>query len=135
MQNGHPIRAPKSGLFGWLKRPSRDELEWRAELEALAHDPEVRQARAAVLVGGLPESVALAAERRGQFDWRPLAAALDTLYAAKGGSLGVRAFLMSPQRSLSGGVPIDLIARKGELQQVARAAYDESARTDLARFA
>ena len=98
-----------------------------------AVNPEIVEARAAVLVGGLPEEAAKAAERRGQVDWRPLAAALDTLYVAKGGSLAVRMFLMSPQKSLRGDIPVDLIARKGDLQLVARAAYTESARTDLAR--
>lgn len=104
-----------------------------AKRSPLTRDPEVVQARAAVLVGGLPEAAAKAAERRGQVDWRPLAAALDTLYLAKGGSLGVRMFLMSPQKSLSGNVPVELIARNIDLQGVARAAYSESARANLAR--
>jgi hypothetical protein len=106
----------------------------RTRRHTLARDPEVIQARAAVLIGGLPEAAVQAAERRGEFDWRPLAAALDTLYVAKGGSLGVRAFLLSPQKSLSGRVPVELIARKGELQQVALAAYNESVRADLSRL-
>jgi Protein of unknown function (DUF2384) len=97
-------------------------------------DPEVLQARTAVLVNGLPEAVAVAAERRREIDWRPLAAALDTLYVARGGTLGVRMFLTSPQRALRGAVPADLIARDGELERVARAAYSESARADLSRI-
>jgi hypothetical protein len=97
-------------------------------------DPEMVQARAAVLIVGLPETAAAAAENRGVVDWRPLAAALDTLYVARGGALGVRMFLNSPQRSLHGDVPADLVARgNGELERVARAAYDESARADLSR--
>jgi hypothetical protein len=91
------------------------------------------RARASVLVGGLPEAVALSAERSGLVDWRPLAAALDTLYVARGGALGVRSFLMSPQTSLSGGVPVEMIAHGDSLERVALAAYSESARTDLSR--
>ena len=81
----------------------------------------------------LPEAAAVAAERSGTVDWRPLAVALDTLYVARGGTLGVRAFLTSPQRTLSGAVPAELIAHGGGLSKVAWAAYNESTRADLSR--
>jgi hypothetical protein len=90
------------------------------------------QARNAVLVCGLSEGTAKSAERKGPVDWRPLAAAFDSLYVARGGSLGIRMFLMTPQKSLGGAVPAELVAR-GDLHRVARAAYIEAVRADRAR--
>jgi len=90
------------------------------------------QARNAVLVCGLAEGTAESAERRGPVDWRPLAAAFDSLYVARGGSLGIRAFLATPQKDLGGATPMDLIAR-GDVQRVAHAAYVEATRADIAR--
>jgi hypothetical protein len=91
------------------------------------------QARNALLICGLAEGVAESAERQGPVDWRGLAAAFDSLYVAKGGSLGTRMFLMTPQRALDGAVPAELVAR-GEVQRVAQAAYAEALRSDLARL-
>lgn len=107
----------------------------RRRRRAHLRDPDIMQARATVVVSGLPESAVRAAERRGEVDWRPLAAALDSLYLAKGGAPGVRVFLTSPQRSLSGRVPAELIARNRDLQGVARAVYRESLMADLSRTA
>ncbi|HEU5142266.1 MAG TPA: hypothetical protein VFU04_03815, partial [Solirubrobacterales bacterium] len=96
-------------------------------------DPAVQQARAAVLLGGLPEQVARAAERRGEVDWRPLAAAMDTLFMATGSGLGVRKFWLSPQDSLSGRAPIEVLPRKDGPRQVEEAAYRASARAASSR--
>jgi len=93
----------------------------------------IAQARAAVLICGLPEPVAKSAERQGPMDWRPLAAALDSLYATRGGSLGIRMFFSSPQRALGGATPMELIAR-GDLQRVAHAAFVESVHAENARL-
>jgi hypothetical protein len=96
-------------------------------------DPHIAQARSVVLVGGLPESVARAAERHGEVDWRPLAAALDSLFVARGGGLGVRRFLLSPHASLSGRAPVEVIERGG-VESVALAAYRESTRVELEKM-
>lgn len=91
-------------------------------------DPAMQRAREAVLLGGLPEKVVRAAERQEDVDWRPLAAAMDTLFVATGGALGVRQFWISPQESLDGRAPVDVLPRKGGLQLVEEAAYRASSR-------
>ena len=96
-------------------------------------DPEVQRARAAVLVGGLPERVAQAADRHGEVDWRLLAAALDTLFMATGSNLGVRSFWISPQDSLSGHAPVEVLADKGGPRRVETAAYLASERAATLR--
>jgi hypothetical protein len=95
--------------------------------------PAEQRARAAVLIGGLPEQVARAAERDGGVEWRPLAAAMDTLFMAAGGGLGVRKFWISPQDSLSGRVPVDVLLRDDGPRQVEQAAYRASARATASR--
>jgi len=114
------------------KTPPTDEPESPLQEETCITEHDNEQARNAVLTCGLAEGVAKAAERKGQMDWRPLAAAFDSLYVARGGPLGVRTFLMTPQKTLNGAVPSDLIAR-GDLQRVAGAAYNEAVRADIAR--
>ena len=137
---GRMLRQPtSSGISSRITSAVRDisaaiAAPRRRELRRGPSDPEIVQARSAVVVSGLPKRAVRTAERgRGRLDWRPLAAALDSLYIAKGGAPGVRIFLTTPQRSLSGGVPAEMIAHKGELQRVAMAAYRESVRAQATR--
>lgn len=129
-QRNVPLRIASAfrGISAAVASPAPRGLRFRHPA-----DPEIVKARSAVVVSGLPRRAVRAAERRGQIDWRPLAAALDSLYIAKGGAPGVRMFLTTPQRSLSGSVPAELIAHKGELQRVASAAYRESVRARASR--
>jgi hypothetical protein len=92
-------------------------------------------ARTAVRIGGLPDDVIEQAERRqGSIDWRPLAAALDGLFMAAGGSLSVRRFLWTPHERFSGCTPLEVIVTTpGGPSHVAQAALDLAVRTQLAK--
>lgn len=96
-------------------------------------DPDVERARTAVLLGGLPEQVARKAERHNEVDWRVLAAAMDSLFMATGSTLGVRRFWISPQDSLNGRAPVEVLPRKGGPRQVEAAAYKASAKATALR--
>ena len=98
-------------------------------------DPEAQRARAVVLHVGLPEQVARAADRNGEVDWSILAAAMDTLFMSTGSTLGVRRFWISPQDSLGGRTPIDVLPLKGGPQKVEEAAYRASAQAAAVRAA
>lgn len=121
-RRGVRLRAAGRALLGRLGRGCPQPL-----------DPKERRARAAVLIGGLPEQVARAADRNGQVNWRPLADAMDTLFMASGGALGVRRFWISPQDSLSGRAPVDVLLSDGGPRQVEQAAYRASARATALR--
>ena len=66
-------------------------------------------ARAAVLLGGVPEGVVVHAERGGDVDWRILAGELDGLSVATGGQHAVHAFWRTPHHELAGRTPLEAL--------------------------
>jgi hypothetical protein len=96
-------------------------------------DPQAERSRSAVLLGGLPEPAADATDRRGEVDWPTLAAAMDSLFMASGGTLGVRRFWLTPQDSLGGLAPIDVLPREGGQRLVEEAAHRASAEASALR--
>ena len=108
-----------------LSAALRSLRKGRRRLKVL--DPQAERSRSAVLLGGLPERAAAAADRRGEVDWPTLAASMDSLFMVSGGTLGVRRFWITPQDSLGGRAPIDVLPQEGGQQLVEEAAYRASA--------
>jgi len=82
-------------------------------------------ARAAVIMSGVPKPVVTAIDRRGAVDWRRLAGELDGLYMAVGGRLGVQLFWERPSRHFGGATPLSVLKTPVDLGRVADAVRAE----------
>jgi len=96
--------------------------------------PDVRGARIAVLLNGVPEELVEEAELHGTVDWRPLAGALDGLFMAAGGDRGVRAFWSTPYEELHGKTPLDVFPLEQAPDALEKLVRKETKRTQLAKL-
>lgn len=91
-------------------------------------------ARAALRFSGLPEEVVADIESRRTVDWRMLAGALDGLYMAAGGALGVRRVMNTPAKALDGLTPIDALRDADGPERVARFIWQVAQQLRLSRI-
>ncbi len=93
-------------------------------------DARAEQARAAIILGGVPETTVFRAEQGGKVDWRRLAGEIDGLSMA-GGHFGVRRFWGTPHPELAGRTPLDALDGPSAARRLAELVHDRA--TTIAR--
>ncbi len=97
-----------------------------------SRDAWAKHARMAVILGGVPETVVLRAEKYGEVDWRPLAGETDGLSMA-GGHLDLKRFWRTPHPDLAGRTPLDALDGPAAARRVAGLVRDRTWAINRAR--
>jgi hypothetical protein len=115
-----PVTAKGVKRIEGISRPAAPGEAW------------AEHARAAIILGGVPETTVVRAEHGGKVDWRALAGEIDGLSMA-GGHFGVRRFWRTPHPELAGRTPLDALDGPSAVRRLAELVRDRATAISRAR--